>query len=116
MPQARLIICSPGQEERQVKISGSLSIGRAADNSIRIDDENVARYHVAIEEQSDGFWLSDLGSEQGTTVNGSSISSKWRLKDGDLVGLGGRSSLKFQTSASVVKTPEVARSTSGPSI
>src|SRR5215831_5674645 len=106
MPQARLIICSPGQEERQVKISGNLSIGRAADNSIRIDDENVARYHVAIEELSDGFWLSDLGSEQGTTVNGSSISSKWRLKDGDLVGLGRRSTLEFQTSAVAARHAE----------
>jgi hypothetical protein len=107
MPQARLIIRSPGQEDRQVEISGSLSIGRATDNPVRIEDDGVARYHVAIEKLPDGFWLSDLGSEQGTTVNGSSISSKWRLNDGDLVGLGRRSTVRFQTSSPSVKVPEI---------
>jgi pSer/pThr/pTyr-binding forkhead associated (FHA) protein len=82
---------------------GNLSIGRATDNPVRIEDDGVARYHIAIEKLPDGFWLSDLGSEQGTTVNGSSISAKWRLNDGDLVGLGHRSTVKFQTSAAHAK-------------
>ncbi len=86
-----------------MEISGNLSIGRAADNPVRIEDDGVARYHIAIEKLPDGFWLSDLGSEQGTTVNGSSISAKWRLKDGDLVGLGHRSTVRFQTSAAPAK-------------
>ena len=71
-------------------------MGRAFDNSIRVDVEGVSRYHAIIEQKADGFWLSDLGSRNGTTVNGTAVSEERKLENGDSLVLGGVASLEFR--------------------
>jgi FHA domain-containing protein len=101
MPSARLIVRSPGQPEREVRLETGASIGRAPDNSVRVQVDGVSRYHAIIEHKEDGFWLSDLGSKNGTTVNGVPIASDCRLGNGNLILLGGVTTLEFQTEVDV---------------
>ncbi len=63
-------------------------IGRAPDNDIVLDDLVVSRYHAELRGTADtGFELTDLGSFNGTFVNGSQT-DRARLGDGDVVSIG----------------------------
>ncbi len=98
MTNAKLIIFSPDQPEREVELYGEASVGRAPDNSICIDDQAVSQYHAIIERRGDEFWLSDLGSTNGTTINSESVERERRLHNGDLISIGGaaRGSVSFR--------------------
>ena len=51
-----------------------VTIGRASDNKISFpEDSNVSRYHAEIEERDGEFRLVELGSSNGTTVNGAPV-------------------------------------------
>jgi len=47
-----------------------ISIGRRADNDVVIEDKQASRYHCTLEPTDGGYVLSDLGSRNGTRVNG----------------------------------------------
>jgi hypothetical protein len=96
MGSAKLIIKTPGQSDRELQLSGGASIGRAFDNGLRIEAEGISRYHAIIDQRADGFWLSDLGSRNGTTVNGTRLAAERKLDDGDSIVLGERATLEFQ--------------------
>jgi len=96
MNSAKLIIRSQGQPDQEVRLAGGASIGRAFDNSVRVDVDGVSRYHAIIEQKADGFWLSDLGSRNGTTINGVAVSSDRKLKSGEYLNLGGTATLQFR--------------------
>ena len=95
MTSAKLIIRSPGQPDQEVRLAVGASIGRAFDNSVRVDVEGVSRYHAIIEQRADGFWLSDLGSRNGTTVNGVAVAGDRKLNGGESLKLGGMATLQF---------------------
>ena len=66
-----------------------LTIGRAGDNAVVLDrDDFASAQHARIEAQRDGLWLVDLGSTNGTFVNGDRIDGRRRLRDGDVVKVG----------------------------
>src|ERR1043165_6422013 len=50
-----------------------ISIGRAVDNDIRIQGSLVSRHHCRIEVSPEGLWVIDLGSSNGTQLNGQRI-------------------------------------------
>ncbi len=68
-------------------IENELIIGREADCNITIPDRQVSRYHARITPQEDGVILEDLGSKNGTFVNGSMLADPLTLQDGDLIQL-----------------------------
>jgi transcriptional regulator with GAF, ATPase, and Fis domain len=65
-----------------------LNIGRAIDNDIRLSVHLASRHHCRIEIDDEGAWVMDLGSSNGTTVNGSPV-ERSPIKPGDAVGVGG---------------------------
>ncbi|HEV7859673.1 MAG TPA: FHA domain-containing protein [Pyrinomonadaceae bacterium] len=97
MLKATLIINQPGHATQEVESGESvLSIGSALDNLICLeDDTGVRRYHAIIERHEDGFRLNDLGTHQGTRVNGETVFSECELKDGDRITLGGTCVIEF---------------------
>lgn len=95
MSNAKLTIIIGGEPERQVVLSGGVSIGRAPDNSVHLPVEGVSRYHAIIEQRQDGFWLSDLNSRNGTTVNGAKLEEDRKLEDKDSIVLGEMAKLEF---------------------
>ena len=65
--------------------SETLVIGRSADNAIVFDDPNVSRRHAEISAVGGGWVVKDLGSTNGTKVNGTIIAGERALRDGDIV-------------------------------
>ena len=64
-----------------------ISIGRAVDNDIRLTNALVSRHHCRIETGAEGSWVVDLGSANGTSVNGSKVTRRL-LEAGDRVQVG----------------------------
>jgi len=65
-----------------------ITIGRARDNDLTLQDMGISRRHCRIRVGSEGCQISDLGTLNGTKVNGASI-AEVDLKDGDEITLGG---------------------------
>ncbi len=67
----------------------ALTIGRAGDNAVVLArDDFASAQHARVEAQRDGLWVIDLGSTNGTFVNGDRIDGRRRLRDGDVVKVG----------------------------
>ncbi len=66
---------------------GSNIVGRGQDAGFRLPDTSVSRRHIDIYFDGQVAVLHDLGSTNGTTVNGSSVQT-WQLADGDVVRIG----------------------------
>ncbi len=64
-----------------------VTVGRAPDNDVVVGDPATSGRHGRIEMRSDVFWISDLGSTNGTLVNGEPVIEK-QLSDGDLIAIG----------------------------
>ena len=52
---------------------GTTIIGRSSVSDMVVDEPNVSRRHAAVVSDSQGFWLMDLGSRNGTFINGNSV-------------------------------------------
>jgi hypothetical protein len=69
--------------------SRPLTVGRGTQNDVSIDgDEFASARHVRIEPRRDGVWVSDIGSTNGTYVNGVRIDRPRKLAQGDVVRVG----------------------------
>jgi hypothetical protein len=67
----------------------ALTVGRGPSNDIRLDDDEFASsHHARIEPRRDGVWVEDIGSTNGTFVNGSRLSGAKQLQPGDVVRIG----------------------------
>jgi pSer/pThr/pTyr-binding forkhead associated (FHA) protein len=67
----------------------TLTVGRGAPNDIRLDDDEFASsHHARIEPRRDGVWVEDIGSTNGTYVNGTRLGKPQRLTPGDVVRIG----------------------------
>ncbi len=90
---------------------GYIGIGRHPLSDVRFDAErdlDVSSRHAAIVRKTEGFVLQDLGSRNGTFVNGKQISGDLLLKDGDVIGFGTNGpSLEFAVIGSEVDVPGV---------
>lgn len=63
-------------------------VGREADSDVQIDDRQVSRRHAEITQTVEGYTLRDLGSKNGTFLNGEPVTQKPRLiRNGDEVGI-----------------------------
>lgn len=73
-----------GEPAREIVIVGDeFLIGRGADCDLRLRDLNISRHHCLIRIRPDEITLSDLGSSNGTYVNGTRVVSQVALKSGD---------------------------------
>ncbi len=78
------------RDRRRIPIDGvRVSLGRAAFNTISFPgDMNVSRRHAVIQEVVGTFYVADLGSRNGTVVNGRPITAPMALSDGDVIVVG----------------------------
>ena len=74
-----------------------VSIGRAPDNDVVVGDPATSGHHGRIDVRLGSFWISDLGSTNGTMVNGESVIEK-QLSDGDTIAIG-QNTLRFSLEA-----------------
>jgi ABC transport system ATP-binding/permease protein len=88
---ARLIVDEPGQARAKVMLNEpECGIGRDPANQVAVHNISVSRQHARVEQRSDGYWLTDLGSTNGTRVNGQRLqpNTALKLKDGDIIRIG----------------------------
>lgn len=65
-------------------------IGRTRDSCIMVDDPRVSRRHAIIRQQHDGYWFLDLGSTNGSYINGKRVTTSQLLIPGDMLRIAGR--------------------------
>ena len=96
-PAQLVVLDEKGDERERISITRTpIVIGRQSTNDVVLSDPNVSRRHAELR-RNDGTWtLVDLGSTNGTTVNGRP-GPEHNLKDGDRLGFG-TSELLFRTS------------------
>jgi len=85
---ARLTIISSEGHQRFVNIEGHSTLGRHPDNTVQLLDRIVSKNHCHIDQVDDGFVLKDLGSLNGTFINGQRISGEKKLESGDEITVG----------------------------
>jgi dipeptidyl aminopeptidase/acylaminoacyl peptidase len=73
-----------------------VTVGRAPDNDVVVGDPATSGRHGRIEVRAGSFWISDLGSTNGTLINGEPVIEK-QLSDGDLITIG-QNTIRFSLS------------------
>ena len=89
-PRRVVVLTSPALEPgTSIELTNSARVGRGAENAIRLDaDTTVSSRHAKIDARTDGLWVEDVGSTNGTFVNGALVTSARRLEPGDVIRIG----------------------------
>ena len=96
----------------QHSIDQATVIGRVAPGGLQLADPEVSRNHAEVSPEGDALSIRDLGSANGTFVNGARISAPTRLKSGDSIRVG---NTQFQVRPRVEgAVPAAARPASSP--
>jgi len=69
-------------------ITGANTLGRAADNDVVLSDATVSRHHAMIVIGADGARVKDLGSTQGTVLDGSRVDGSSKAHAGSVIAVG----------------------------
>jgi sigma-B regulation protein RsbU (phosphoserine phosphatase) len=77
-----------GSRERFPLSKPRITIGRARSSDVFLPDQWLSRHHAAVEHRNGAYYLLDLGSKNGTLLNGERVSGDRRLRDGDVITLG----------------------------
>jgi hypothetical protein len=84
-PVERVTVTFAGR--RQEIASEHVVLGRSRECELRVPDLNVSRRHAEIHREDGAYWIHDLGSMNGTLVNGKRV-DRTQLEDGDRITLG----------------------------
>jgi serine phosphatase RsbU (regulator of sigma subunit) len=77
-----------GSKERVALVKERVTIGRSRESDVFLPDQWLSRHHAEIRRQGEAYFLQDLGSKNGTLLNGTRIRQQSRLKPGDVITLG----------------------------
>jgi FHA domain len=75
--------------------SAAVTVGRGPANDIPLDDDFASTVHARLEPRADGVWIEDVGSTNGTVVNGVRLTGPRRLAVGDVIRIG-ETDLRFE--------------------
>jgi pSer/pThr/pTyr-binding forkhead associated (FHA) protein len=95
-PRAFLVGSGSSGDKRWPLASDVVTIGRGPENDIIVDDREVSRRHAQLRHDAGRFLLVDLGSKNGTRVNGVPVASTFVLSDGDELRIGTRARFLFR--------------------
>ncbi len=93
-----VVLQSPALDEGDLYTLDShpMTIGRGATNDVPLrEDEYSSTRHARLEPRRDGVWIEDIGSTNGTFVNGIRLTRERRLVPGDVVRIG-ETDLRFE--------------------
>lgn len=96
----RLIVRRGPQPNQVYELNkGIVTIGRDITNDIVINDPEVSRHHCRLTQGGGGYTLEDLGSTNGTFVNGQRLTGARPLSHGDMLGMGETVTLAYEGQA-----------------
>lgn len=65
-----------------------ITIGRSARNDLCVEDPFASRLHAEVRKRGDAFWVTDLGSANGTLINSARLTAPVQLRDRDIIRIG----------------------------
>jgi len=84
--QSRLWVVGGVHRGKTFRIArGEVRVGRATDNDVQFPDRSVSRHHCRIRREGASWWIEDLGSTNGTFVDGRAVLRPAQLQHGDEV-------------------------------
>lgn len=89
-------------QERWALDQDEIVIGRDPRTPVHLPNRQVSRQHARLHKRDEQFYIEDLGSKNGTFVNGEPIKDERKLEDGDVVHIGFAYRLTFVGSESTV--------------
>lgn len=88
-PEVEREVVTLALEGRVLPISSrTVVLGRSRECDIRVSDANASRRHAELRQEGTAYWIVDLGSTNGTELNGARV-DRAKLSDGDRITLGG---------------------------
>jgi len=101
-PEAYLVLIADSGQREVHRVHGTaMTLGRGPDSDVVLTNPRVSRRHAQLTWDGQRFMLQDLGSKNGTSINGVAIAAPASLSDGDSLELAD-SRLQFQMSAPTV--------------
>jgi hypothetical protein len=85
-PEREVVTLTVAGEKHEIT-SPQVVLGRSRACDVHVPDVNVSRRHAELRQEGATYWIVDLGSTNGTVLNGQSVERE-RLKDGDRITLG----------------------------
>lgn len=96
----RLIVRRGPQPNQSYDLNKDIvTLGRDITNDIVINDPEVSRHHLRLTRGAGGFTIEDLGSTNGTFVNGQRLTGARPLRPGDMLGLGETVTLAYEVTS-----------------
>jgi pSer/pThr/pTyr-binding forkhead associated (FHA) protein len=100
MAQFQLVMHTGPTPGKTFPLEGDvLTIGREASNAVAINDAEVSRKHTQLVLQGGKYVITDLGSTNGTFVNGQRLTGQHVLQPGEIISLGEQISLLYEVVA-----------------
>jgi pSer/pThr/pTyr-binding forkhead associated (FHA) protein len=93
------------QVDERILDHGAITLGRTADNDVQMDDDTVSAHHAKIVTMLTASHVEDLGSTNGTFVNGRRV-IKHTLHSGDIITAGGYQIVFYSDHGAPKKAPE----------
>jgi diguanylate cyclase (GGDEF)-like protein len=91
-----LTVLTGGASGKQFKVSkGTAVIGRGPTVELRVEDDGISRSHARIRAETGRAWVEDMGSRNGTFVNGNKVTNPIELRDGDKIQVGRSTVIRF---------------------
>ena len=81
MPEIEIL--SPPESSGVLAFRGTVLLGRDSASDIRLEDDTVSRRHAMVNLVGGSYFISDLGSGNGTWLNGARVAKPTLLDDGD---------------------------------
>jgi hypothetical protein len=83
-----LFVRSDSKQGQEFEVSDVVVMGRSDETDVVIDDPYASEFHLRLVSQENGLMLHDLGSTNGTYVNGRRVSAPTEIKRGDTIQVG----------------------------
>ena len=83
-----LMVKSETQQGLEIEVNDARVLGRSEEADVLLDDPYASEFHMRLVAQENGLVLHDLGSTNGTYVNGRRVTAPTALRRGDSVQVG----------------------------
>jgi pSer/pThr/pTyr-binding forkhead associated (FHA) protein len=94
---AFVVVEEKGQQVLRQELKGPImSIGRDEANDLRLENRALSRRHAQLEVRGAGIWIRDLGSQNGTFINGERLEGARPIQGGDVISLGGKFQVRLE--------------------
>ncbi|MFN0120204.1 MAG: SpoIIE family protein phosphatase [Blastocatellia bacterium] len=103
MPRLIVKTSSAGGDSVVELVRQRITLGRSTRNDLCLEDPFSSRLHAEVRQREDGFWVTDLGSANGTFFNGQRLTSPVRLREGDQIRIG-ETEIEFTEKADTAPT------------